>query len=88
VPSIATGGIAWYDGDALPGWRGSLFAAGLRSFSLSRVYPGPDGLADERLLEGFSFRVRNVKQGPDGLLYVLTENGGILQLRPGNGDAE
>jgi len=83
VPSIATGGIAWYDGKALPGWRGSLFVAGLRSFSISRVtLNGTAEPKEERLLEDFSFRARNVKQGPDGLLYLLTENGGILQIRP------
>ncbi len=83
VPSIATGGIAWYDAGALPGWRGSLFVAGLRSFSLSRVaLDGDTAASEERLLEDFSFRVRNVKQGPDGLLYVLTENGGLHRLGP------
>lgn len=83
VPSIATGGIAWYDGAALPGWRNSLFVAGLRSFSLSRVQlSGDKAVSEERLLEDFSFRVRNVKQGPDGLIYVLTENGGLHRLSP------
>ncbi|MAT94869.1 MAG: hypothetical protein CME59_20050 [Halioglobus sp.] len=82
LPSIATGGIVWYDGAALPGWRGSFFVAGLRSFSISRVYPQGDGMADERLLEDFGFRARNLAQGPDGLLYLLTENGGIVRLGP------
>jgi len=40
------------------------------------------GSTEERLLEDFSFRVRNLKQGPDGLLYVLTENGGLHRLGP------
>ncbi|NND68348.1 MAG: PQQ-dependent sugar dehydrogenase [Halioglobus sp.] len=83
VPSIATGGMAWYDADALPGWRGSLFVAGLRSFSVSRVaLEGDNAAGEERLLEDFSFRVRNLKQGPDGLLYVLTENGGLHRIGP------
>lgn len=83
VPSIATGGIAWYDGTALPGWQGSLFVAGLRSFSVSRVaLEGDKAVGEERLLEDFSFRVRNLKQGPDGLLYVLTENGGLHRIGP------
>lgn len=83
VPSIATGGIAWYDAEAMPGWQGSLFVAGLRSFSVSRVsLDGDEAVAEERLLEDFSFRVRNLKQGPDGLLYVLTENGGLHRLGP------
>lgn len=83
VPSIATGGVAWYNGAGLPGWNNSLFVAGLRSFSLSRVQlDGNAVVAEERLLEDFGFRIRNVKQGPDGLLYVLTENGGLHRLQP------
>ena len=82
VPSIATAGLAFYDGAALPGWRGSLFVAGLRSFSVSRVTPAAGGATEERLLEDFAFRPRNLKQGPDGLLYLLTENGGILRIGP------
>ncbi|MCB1841717.1 MAG: PQQ-dependent sugar dehydrogenase [Halioglobus sp.] len=83
VPSIATAGLAFYSGDALPGWRGSLFVAGLRSFSVSRVTPDAEGkVAEERLLEDFSFRARSLKQGPDELLYLLTENGGVLRIGP------
>lgn len=83
VPSIATGGVAWFDGDALPGWKSSLFVAGLRSFSLSRVQlEGGNVVSEERLLEDFTFRARNVKQGPDGLLYLLTENGGLHRIGP------
>ena len=81
VPSIGTGGIAWYNGKELPGWQDSLFVAGLRSFSVSRVQLDSNkAVSEERLLEDFSFRVRNVKQGPDGLLYVLTENGGLHRI--------
>lgn len=83
VPSIATGGVAWYSADALPDWKNSLFVAGLRSFSLSRVQlDGDSVMAEERLLEDFSFRLRGVKEGPDGLLYLLTENGGLHRLSP------
>jgi glucose/arabinose dehydrogenase len=83
VPSIATGGIAWYNGEALPGWQNSLFVAGLRSFSVSRVQlEGNNSVAQESLLEDFGFRVRNLKQGPNGLLYVLTENGGLHRMGP------
>ncbi|MEM9255823.1 MAG: PQQ-dependent sugar dehydrogenase [Pseudomonadota bacterium] len=81
VPSIATAGIAYYDGANLPSWRGDLFVTGLRSFSLSRISFDRRGEArDERLLEGFGFRLRDVAQGPDGNLYLLTENGGLLRL--------
>lgn len=83
VPSIATGGLAFYSGDALPGWRGSLFVAGLRSFSVSRVALDTGGAPkEERLLEDFNFPARNLTQGPDGLLYLLTDNGGVLRIAP------
>lgn len=83
VPSIATAGLAFYSGDALPGWRGSLFVAGLRSFSVSRVSLGAEGATtEERLLEDFNFRARSLRQGPDGLLYLLSENGGVLRIAP------
>lgn len=83
VPSIATAGLAYYDGKALPGWKNSLFVAGLRSFSLSRVQlEGNAAVSEERLLEAFQFRLRDVVQGPEGYLYLLSENGGLLQLRP------
>lgn len=83
VPSIATANLAYYDGKALAAWDNSLFVAGLRSFSLSRVQlEGDEAVSEERLLEDFGFRLRGVEQGPDGLLYLLSENGGLLQLRP------
>ena len=81
LPSIGTGGLAYYDGDALPGWRGNLFVAGMRAFALSRVTLG-EPAREERLLEDRSFRLRNVEQGPDGRLYLLTDNGELLQIGP------
>ena len=50
--------------------------------STSACLDGNEAAGEERLLEDFSFRVRNLKQGPDGLLYVLTENGGLHRLGP------
>jgi aldose sugar dehydrogenase len=83
VPSIGTAGLAYYGEDALPGWKGDIFVAGLRSFSISRISQDKQGeTSDERLLENLTLRARNVKTGPDGLLYVLSENGGILQIAP------
>ncbi len=83
VPSIGTAGLAFYDGAALPGWRNNLFVAGLRSFSISRLALRGDAIAEEeRLLESFNFRIRNLRQGPDGLLYILTENGALIQVTP------
>ncbi len=69
VPSMGTAGLAYYDADNLPAWRNSLFAAGLRSFSISRVpLDGDRATGDERLLESYRFRARNLQQGPDGNL--------------------
>lgn len=83
VPSIGTAGLAYYENNALPGWKGDLFVAGLRSFSISRISQQTAGeTSDERLLESLTLRARNVKMGPNGLLYILSENGGILQIAP------
>lgn len=83
IPSIATGELLYYNGERFPGWRNSIFVAGLRSFSLSRVSI-KDGKAsgDERLLEDLNMRQRSLEVGPDGNLYVLTENGVLLRIEP------
>lgn len=87
TPSIAPGGLALYDGDAFPGWRGNLFVAALAEKSLRRV-PMAGGEPGEQqiLLEEVGDRIRDVRNGPDGALYVLTDekNGRVLRLRPDN----
>lgn len=83
VPSIATAAIEYYDGTALPGWQDSLFVAGLRSQSLSRIQlKNGQKMFEERILEDQSFRVREVRQGPNGHLYLLVEEGKLLELKP------
>lgn len=83
VPSIATAGIEYYNGTAFPEWRDSLFVVGLRSQSLSRIQlQGHEKLKEERLLESLELRLREVRQGPDGYLYLLAENGHLLRLTP------
>jgi glucose/arabinose dehydrogenase len=84
VPSIATAGIEYYDGDALPFWKNSLFVVGLSSLSVSRVQLNAEGAKtlEERLLEDMKLRLREVRQGPDGLLYLLAENGELLRISP------
>lgn len=83
VPSIATGGLAFYHGDGFPAWRGDAFIGALRQFHLNRVAFGPDGSATEhRLLEDLGLRVRDVKVGPDGNLYILNEQGSLIRLAP------
>jgi glucose/arabinose dehydrogenase len=85
VPSIALSGMVFYTGDRLPGWRGDLFVGGLAGFQLHRVVfasGGPRGR--EPLLTELKLRIRDVRQGPDGALYVLTDNakGRMLKLVP------
>jgi glucose/arabinose dehydrogenase len=83
VPSIATGGLAFYQGGAFPGWNGDAFITALRDFHLNRLAFAPDGKVTEyRLLSELQLRVRDVKLGPDGRLYVLSEQGSLLRLDP------
>lgn len=84
VPSIALSGMVFYTGDRLPGWKGDLFVGGLAGFQLHRVVfasGGPRGR--EPLLTELKLRIRDVRQGPDGLLYLATDanpNGAILRI--------
>lgn len=83
VPSIATGGLAFYQGTAFPGWNGDAFIGALRAFHLNRLAFGPGGkVTEHRLLSDLQLRVRDVKLGPDGRLYVLSEQGSLLRLDP------
>lgn len=84
TPSIAPSGMAFYDGEAFPVWRGSLFAGALRGQMLVRLeLDGERVVREERLLTGLGSRIRDVRQGPDGLLYLLDESHGrILRLEP------
>ena len=84
-PSIAPSGMAFYTGDAFPQWRGSLFVGALGYELLARLeLDGAKVTHEERLLEDFGERIRDVRQGPDGLLYLLTdsEDGRLLRLAP------
>jgi aldose sugar dehydrogenase len=85
VPSIAPSGLAFYSGDRFPRWRGDLFVGALRSQLLVRLrFDGERLVREERLLERAIGRVRDVRTGPDGLLYLLTDaaNGALLRLEP------
>jgi glucose/arabinose dehydrogenase len=85
VPSIAPSGMAFYEGSAFPAWRGSLLLGALRGQSLVRlVLDGDKVVAEERLLSQQVGRVRDVRVGPDGLVYLLTDSpdGAFLRLRP------
>jgi glucose/arabinose dehydrogenase len=85
VPSIAPSGMAFYQGDAFPRWRDSLFVGALKDRMLVRLELEGDTIVDEeRMLEGKLGRIRDVRVGPDGLLYLLTDDddGAIVRLAP------
>ena len=85
VPSIAPSGMAFYTGNLFPAWKGSLFNGALKFQMLDRLALDGDRVTgEERLLEGLRERIRDVRQGPDGALYLLTDNsrGRILRLAP------
>ena len=88
VPSIATSGLAFYDGSAFPGWRGSAFVGGLAGTHLARIgLEGSEVVEREVLLAEMGQRIRDVRQGPDGLLYVLVDSGRapIWRIEPDSG---
>ena len=85
TPSIAPSGMAFYTGDLFRGWKGSLFNGALKFQLLSRLsLKGDAAVSEERVLQGLHERNRDVRQGPDGALYLLTDaySGHILQLVP------
>jgi aldose sugar dehydrogenase len=92
VPSISVSGLTFYTGDKLPKWKGDLFVGGLRkgeipgTGQLDRVLLNEkmEELRRETLLTDLHQRIRDVKQGPDGLLYVATDElqGAILRIEP------
>lgn len=84
-PVIAPSGAQWYTGDAFPEWQNSLFIGALREARLVRVELQNDRVTgEEHLLVDRGKRVRDVRQGPDGLLYVVTDedNGELLRIQP------
>jgi glucose/arabinose dehydrogenase len=85
VPSISPSGLAFYTGEAFPEWRGNLFLGALSGQALVRLeLDGEKVLHEERLLEDLDERIRDVRQGPDGRLYLLTDSsdGALLRLDP------
>lgn len=89
VPSIATSGLTFYTGDMFPGWKGNLFVGGLRGTQLQRLVLEDGKVTSvEVLLEDLGHRIRDVRQGPDGALWVVTDdsNGELLRLTPSQAD--
>jgi glucose/arabinose dehydrogenase len=80
--SIAPAGLLFYTGTRFPGWQGNAFLGALAGKALWRVeLRGNTEVARERLLGDLGERIRDVEQGPDGFLYVLTDGGKLIQLR-------
>jgi len=92
MPSIAVSGLAFYTGDRLPKWKGDVFVGGLRmgeiigTGQIQRILfnENMQELRREALLTDWRHRMRDIRQGPDGLLYVLVddEDGAILRIEP------
>jgi len=85
TPSIAPAGMAFYTGDKFPAWRGNLFVGALRGQMIVRLeLDGNRIVREERLLENQLGRIRDVRNGPDGFLYLLTDSakGRIVRLEP------
>ena len=87
-PVIGPSGMAFYTGDLFPAWKGSLFIGGHQTNDLVRLsLDGEKVTSEERLLTDLPkrARVRDVRQGPDGALYLLTDEpltGQLLKLTP------
>lgn len=85
TPSIAPSGMAFYTGERFPGWRGNLFVGALKYQMLVRLeLDGERVVHEERLLVGREGRIRDVRAGPDGFIYLLTDapDGKLLRLEP------
>ena len=88
TPSIAPSGMAFYDGDRFSGWRGNLLVGALKFRLLVRLeLDGERVVREERILKGTIGRIRDVRVGPDGYVYLLSDepNGVIARLEPAGG---
>lgn len=85
VPSIAPSGMAFYEGDKFPRWRGNLLVGALRDEMLVRLeLDGERIVREERMMRGAIGRIRDVRVGPDGYVYLLTDErrGVLARLEP------
>lgn len=85
VPSVAPSGMAFVSGSQFPQWQGDLLVGALRGQMLVRlVLDGEKVLREERLLQGRAGRIRDVRMGPDGLIYLLSDgpDGALMRLEP------
>jgi glucose/arabinose dehydrogenase len=87
VPSIATSGLLFYTGDQFPAWQGNAFVGGLNGQQLARLtVEGQEVIAEETLVRGKG-RIRDVRQGPDGYIYLAIDGRGgalteVVRLEP------
>lgn len=84
-PVVAPGGVAFYEGDLFPEWRGNLFVSGLAGRHLARlVIEGDRVVGEERLLVDLNQRIRDVQVAADGSLWVITDedNGQLIRITP------
>jgi glucose/arabinose dehydrogenase len=84
-PSLAPSGMAFYTGDLFPQWKGNLFIGALKFKNVRRlVMKGDKVVGEEVLMSDLNERIRDIRQGPEGALYILTDNanGRILKLVP------
>lgn len=88
-PSIAPSGMQFYTSDVIPVWKGNLFIGSMVLRHLNRlVIENNKVIKEERLLTDKNMRVRTVKQGPDGYLYLGVDGGKILRVMPGQTDKQ
>ena len=82
-PDVGPSGMVFYTGDLFPEWKGSLFVGALPARHLIRLLlQGDRVVAEEPLLADLKQRIRDVRQGPDGAIYLLTDDGDLLRLAP------
>jgi glucose/arabinose dehydrogenase len=84
VPSISPSGLTLYSGDRFPAWRGNVFLGALSGLDLRRLEVVNRRVTHQEtiVLSSGPRRIRDVREGPDGLLYVLTDFGSLLRLEP------
>ena len=85
VPSIGPSGFALYQGDAFPAWRGDFLVGALVNKEVRRVdMEDGQAVAEEPLFSELDARIRDVRVGPDGFLYLLTdsETGKLIRVKP------
>jgi glucose/arabinose dehydrogenase len=91
VPSVTTSGLTFYNGDKVPAWKGNLFVGSMtvgripRTGHIERIVFNEKGeQRRESLLTDLKQRIRDIRQGPDGFLYLLTDedDGALLRIEP------